>query len=230
MKPQHQRAKQIPRALIDFTRASKRRHRQQIITKKATQSSAALRTTSPTPDEISIWPITNLPAEVWQLVAICVTACISLLLMEFVANETVFAQFFPPHPGPIRFLLGSSLQSLVGGMGPDCLYRAADDRHASLTRQAPARLQSLLARLPPAFRRLRRPLCSGAASNLARIALARFLQFLSNVRPGRPFLVRPARVGRFIRGPIRRARIFLSRISGGRTFALHRNLRCSRFP
>src|SRR5580704_10812293 len=128
-----------------------------------------------------------------------------------------------------RFILGSSLQSLVGGMGPDCLYRAANDRHASLTRQAPARLQSLLARLPPALQHLRHPLCSSVAGDLARIALARFLQLLSNVRSGRPFLVRPARVGRSIRGPIRRARIFLPRISSGRAFALHRNLRSPSF-
>jgi len=64
---------------------------------KATASSA-LRTNSLSSD-VSVWPITNVPAEIWQLAAVCVTACISLLLMEFVANETVFAQFFPPHPG-----------------------------------------------------------------------------------------------------------------------------------
>jgi membrane protease YdiL (CAAX protease family) len=100
MNPPHQQRKHLRRTPIEFAKASKRRHRQQITTTKTTPSSSALRTNSPTPDEISIWPITNLPAEIWQLAAICITACISLLLMEFVANETVFAQFFPPHPGP----------------------------------------------------------------------------------------------------------------------------------
>src|SRR5215469_18060163 len=38
-------------------------------------------------------------------------------------------------------------------------------------------------------------------------------------------MVRPVRLGRPIRGPIRRARIFLSWIPGGRTFALHGNCR-----
>ena len=99
MTPPHQQTKRLRRAPIEFTRASKRKHRQQITTTKATPSSSAFPTNSPTSDEISIWPITNVPAEVWQLAAICITACISLLLIEFAANEAVFAQFFPPHPG-----------------------------------------------------------------------------------------------------------------------------------
>jgi membrane protease YdiL (CAAX protease family) len=99
MNPPHQQTTPVRRALIEFTRVAKRRHRRQIPTTKATASSSVVRTSSPNSDEISIWPITNVRAEIWQLAAICVTACISLLLIEFVANETVFAHVFPPHAG-----------------------------------------------------------------------------------------------------------------------------------
>ena len=99
MTPPHQQTRRLRRAPIEFTRVSKRKHRQQITTTKVTPSSSALPTNSPTSDEISIWPITNVPAQVWQLAAICITACVSLYLLQFVATERVFAYFFPPQSG-----------------------------------------------------------------------------------------------------------------------------------
>jgi hypothetical protein len=228
MTPPHQQIKRLCRAPIEFTRASKRKHRQQITTTKATPSSSDLRTNSPTSDEISIWPITNVPAEIWQLAAICITACISLLLMEFVANETVFAQFFPPHPGPadsywvLRFKVWWVAWALIAYIALPTtvmlLLPGKRLRDCNLARHGFRQHYSVYVVLY---------LCSCVAGNLAGIALTRFLQLLSNVPASRPFLVRPARVGRSIRRPIRRARIFLPRILGGRTFALYRNLRGS---
>jgi len=83
--------------------AAKRRNRQQLSVTKATRISSVSSATTEIQDEsesISIWPITAIPRAVWQCAAICVTACISLLIMEFVANEVVFAQFFPLRQGP----------------------------------------------------------------------------------------------------------------------------------
>jgi len=96
---ENRRTGHLSLARIEFARASKRKHRQQTNPTKAIASSSGLQTNSLASGEISIWPITSIRAEIWQLAAICVTACISLLLMEFVANEAVFAQFFPLHPG-----------------------------------------------------------------------------------------------------------------------------------
>ena len=46
-----------------------------------------------------IWPITNAPAELRQVAAICITACVSLFLLQFVANERLFAYFYQPPRG-----------------------------------------------------------------------------------------------------------------------------------
>jgi CAAX protease family protein len=53
----------------------------------------------PDSESSAIWPITSASADLWPVVAICVTACISLLLLEFAATESMYAYFFPPAAG-----------------------------------------------------------------------------------------------------------------------------------
>ena len=229
MNPPHQEIKHARRLAVEFTKASKRKHRQQTTTTKATESSSALRTNSPTPDEISIWPITNIPAEIWQLAAICITACISLLLMEFVANETVFAQFFPPHPGPadsywvLRFKVWWVAWALIAYIALPTiitlLLPGKRLRDCNLSWQGFRQHYSVYVVL--------------YAAVLPVIWLVSLSPDFYNFYPmygqaGRSWFDLLAWEG-FIRRPIRRARIFLPRIFGGRTFALHRNLRCPGF-
>jgi membrane protease YdiL (CAAX protease family) len=47
----------------------------------------------------AIWPVTSASSDLWPVVAICITGCISLLLLEFAATERLYAYFFPPAAG-----------------------------------------------------------------------------------------------------------------------------------
>jgi uncharacterized protein len=50
-------------------------------------------------ESIAIWPITSQSPDLWPVAAICVTACISLFLLQFAATERTYAYFFPPAAG-----------------------------------------------------------------------------------------------------------------------------------
>jgi membrane protease YdiL (CAAX protease family) len=52
-----------------------------------------------TPDASALWPIDNAASDFWPVAAISITACISLLLLQFVATEGTYAFFFPPAGG-----------------------------------------------------------------------------------------------------------------------------------
>ena len=80
---------------------SKRKHREHPSPAKTVNPSHTPAKSPGDSDAISIWPLTRLPAELWQFAAICVTACVSLLVLEFVADEPVFVHFFPSQRGVI---------------------------------------------------------------------------------------------------------------------------------
>jgi membrane protease YdiL (CAAX protease family) len=89
------------RALAEFPRASKRKHRQRVAETKPASSVSIPSATNTNSGETSIWPIKDVPPDLWPFLAICLTACLSLFLLEFVADEPVFVHFFPPHPGVV---------------------------------------------------------------------------------------------------------------------------------
>jgi membrane protease YdiL (CAAX protease family) len=91
----------VRRALDDPPRASKRKHRQRITETKTSSPTSIPSATETNSGETSIWPIKNLPLDLWPFLAICLTACLSLFLLEFVADEPVFLHFFPPRPGVV---------------------------------------------------------------------------------------------------------------------------------
>src|SRR5580698_3305873 len=125
---------------------------------------------------------------------------------------------------PVAAICATACQGLVGRFDPDRIPRAAFSVDVLLARQSSARLQSVVPRIPRAFLDLRRSVRRGTSRDLDCLAVVVLLHVLSDVRSGRPFLVRPADVGGNVCRPVRRARVFLSRIPGGGTQQVHRNL------
>ena len=77
----------------------KKSHRNPATPKKPSHQSPLSAFSEVTAAPEPLWPLTTSPAELRPLAAICITACVSLYLLQFVATERVFAYFFPPQSG-----------------------------------------------------------------------------------------------------------------------------------
>ncbi|MGH9747441.1 MAG: lysostaphin resistance A-like protein [Candidatus Acidiferrales bacterium] len=80
-------------------RASNKGRRRRANAERTGDAAPIAPTRDATSDSNSLWPNQNAPADLWPVVAICITACVSLLLLQFVATERMYAFFFPPAGG-----------------------------------------------------------------------------------------------------------------------------------
>ena len=87
-----------PRSAFPHVSRKSRRNRVKSVPAGNSQSSAPA-SREADPESAAIWPITSASSDLWPVVAICVTACISLLLLQFAATESLCAYFFPPAAG-----------------------------------------------------------------------------------------------------------------------------------
>ncbi|MGA8145867.1 MAG: CPBP family intramembrane glutamic endopeptidase [Candidatus Acidiferrales bacterium] len=93
------RPKIVRRARKAFPSASKKTRRRRLREEKSSGAPSIVPTHHAGSESNSIWPITDAPREFWQVAAICITACVSLFLLQFVATERMYALFFPPDRG-----------------------------------------------------------------------------------------------------------------------------------